>query len=72
MLRFLLAVMLIAVLLKIGQDNAYIGFGAWLFLALAFMIYTTNSVDCEDIEYERKMLRTSKGRRQYYRMINSQ
>lgn len=71
MLRFILAVLLIAVLLKITQDNAYVGFGVYLFLSVAFMIYTINDVDCEEIEFERKMLRSPATRKRYYYMLNT-
>ena len=72
MLRFILAILLMMVLFKITQDNAYIGFGLWLFMAVTFMTYTINSVDCEDVEFERELLKTPEGRRRYYEIINSQ
>lgn len=72
MLRFILAIMLLAVIFKISQDNPYIGFGIWLFMAVTFMAYTINSVDYEDVKYERELLRTIEGRRKYYHIINSQ
>jgi hypothetical protein len=74
MLRFILAVVLIAVILKATQDNPYIGFGLYLFLIVAFMIHTINTVniiECDDTEFERKMLRTPESRKQYYYMLNS-
>ena len=74
MLRFILAVVLIAVILKATQDNAYIGFGLYLFLIVAFMIHTINTVniiECDDTEFERKMLKTPESRKQYYYMLNS-
>ena len=71
-LRFILAVLLCMVIFKIGQDNPQLSFGLWLFIALSFMFYTINSVDCEQIEIERELLKTPQGRRQYYRIINSQ
>lgn len=72
MLRFILAIIMIIVLLKITEDNAYIGFGLWLFLAVTFMIYTINNIDCKDVNFERKMLSTADGRRKYYKLINAQ
>jgi hypothetical protein len=63
--------MLIAVLLKITQENAYIGFGLYLLLSVSFMIYTINIVDCEELEFQRKMLKTPKSRKKYYYMLNS-
>ena len=72
MLRFILAVLIIAVMLRVTQDNPYVGFGLWFFLMLAFMIYTINSVDCEDVELEREILMSPEKRRQYYYMINAQ
>ena len=71
MLRFILAVLLIAVLLKITQDNAYVGFGIYLLLSVSFMIYTINDVDCDEIEFERKMLRSPSTRKKYYYMLNT-
>lgn len=75
MLRFILAVVLIAVLLKVTQDNAYLGFGLYLFLAVVFMIYTINTVnmlDCDkSTDLERKILRSPIERKKYYYMINS-
>lgn len=76
MLRFILAVVLIAVLLKVTQENAYIGFGIYLFLSVVFMIYTVNTVnmtDCDEkIDLERKMLRSPSSRKKYFNMLNSQ
>jgi hypothetical protein len=75
MLRFILAVVLMAVLLKVTQENAYIGFGIYLFLAVAFMIYTINTVntlDCDETtKIEREMLRSPSSRRKFYYMLNS-
>jgi hypothetical protein len=50
MLRFILILLIIASLLKIAQENAYISFGIYLLIYVTFMIYTINSVDCEDID----------------------
>jgi hypothetical protein len=41
--------MIIAVLLKIAQDNAYIGFGLYLLMYVSFMIYTMNMIDCDEL-----------------------
>jgi hypothetical protein len=54
MLRFILILLIIASLLKIAQENAYISFGIYLLIYVTFMIYTINSVDCEDIDYKNK------------------
>ena len=73
MLRFILIVVLIAVLLKVTQDNAYVGFGIYLFLTVSFMIYTINTVnatDCdENTDFERKKLRTPYSRQNHYHML---
>lgn len=71
MIPFLLLIMIICIIFKIGQDNVYIGFGLWLTIVLFFVTYTLNSVDKEDIEYERKMLKTREGRKKLYYLINS-
>lgn len=62
MLRFILAIMIIGVLLKVARINPYVGFGLWLFLSLSFMIYTNNQVDRSDIINERNLLKTHDGR----------
>ncbi len=72
MLRFIVAVLTLMILLKISRDNAYIGFAILLFLILAFMTYTIDSVDEDDIRSERELLKTPEGRRKYYEIINSQ
>ena len=71
MLRFILAVLILAALLKLAHQNPYVGFGIWLFLSVSFMIHTTNAINCDDIKYERKMLRTPENRRQYYDAISN-
>lgn len=81
MLRFILAIAILGVLLKVARDNPYVGFGLWLFLAISFIIYTNNIVDHSDIKDERDLLKTFEGRRQccainlpslnYYSAINS-
>lgn len=72
MLRFILAVLFVAVLLKIGQDDPQTSFLICLTLSLFFVVYTNLKIDKDDIEFERKMLRTPESRRRYYRYINSQ
>jgi len=59
------------VLLRVGQENPYVGFSLYLFLAVSFVLYANNAVECEDIEFERNMLKTPEGRRRYYKLINS-
>ena len=71
MLRFVLAIVIMAVLLKLTHENPYVGFGIWLFLSVFFMIHTMNTVNCKDNEFEKRMLRTAENRRRYYEMINS-
>ena len=71
MLRFIFLVMLIIVILKVGQDNPYIGFAIYLFLSTSFVIYTNNRVKYDDLEFKNKMLKTKEGRKKYYEIINS-
>jgi hypothetical protein len=71
MLRFILAIMMIGVLLKVARDNPYVGFGLWLFFALSFMIYTNNIVDRSEIKNERDLLKTFDGRKQCCDSLNS-
>lgn len=71
MLRFVLAIILIAVFIRISQKNVYIGFALYSSIILIFILYTINSVDHEEIELEREMLRTPYNRRRYYTIINS-
>jgi hypothetical protein len=70
MLRFILAVVLIAVLLNITRSNPYVGFGLYLVLATAFMIYAINTVDCEEIEERRRLLEDPRTAGKYYYTIN--
>jgi hypothetical protein len=70
-LRFILLIMIMIVLLRVGQDNPYIGFSLYLFLSVSFVLYTNNVVECEDLKFEREMLKTPEGRRRYYELINS-
>jgi hypothetical protein len=72
MIRFILAIMILVVLLKVTQDNPYVGFGIWMVLAVSFLVYTVNMIDCDDVEYEQHMLKTKEGRRKYYYLINAQ
>jgi hypothetical protein len=72
MLRFILIIMIMIVILKVGQDNPYIGFSIYLFLATSFVLYSNNIVVYKDIEFEREMLKTPEGRLRYYQIINSQ
>jgi len=75
MLRFILIVLIIAVLLKVTQENAYIGFGLYLFLFVSFMIYTIDIVnatdDCDNVHIERKLLRSPASRKKFYYMLNA-
>jgi hypothetical protein len=63
--------MILSVILKVSQENAYIGFSIYLFLAVTFVTYINNNVECSDLKFERDMLRTPEGRKQYYHIINS-
>lgn len=71
-LRFILIIMIMVVLLRVGQENPYVGFGLYLFLAVSFVLYSNNAAEYDDLQFERKMLRTPEGRRKYYQIINSQ
>jgi hypothetical protein len=59
------------VLLRVGQENPYVGFGLYLFITVSFVMYTNNMAECEDLKFERNMLKTPEGRRRYYELINS-
>ena len=72
MLYFILILMLIIVLFRVGQENPYVGFSLYLFLATSFVMYTNNMAECDDLRFERNMLKTPEGRRKYYHIINSQ
>ena len=72
MLRFILAVMVMAVIFKVSQDNVYIGFSVLATLALMFIVHTNNIVDYDDVQFERDMLKTPEGRQRYYDIIYSQ
>jgi hypothetical protein len=70
MLRFILAVILIAVLLKVTQMDPYVGFGLYMILATSFMIYALNAVDCDEIESRDELLKDPRNRGKYYYSIN--
>ena len=72
MLRFITAVLILIVLLRISRYNVYLGPIIYLFFSISFIIYAINTVDSDDIKYRRKMLSTPEGRKTYYMMINSQ
>ena len=62
MIKFILSVILIAILLKIAQKNAYISFGIYLFTAICFFVYTINIVDTEEVVIKKK---------RFYNIVNS-
>lgn len=70
MLRFILIVVLIAVLLKITQSDPYVGFGLYMVLATAYMIYAINMVDCDEIEERKKLVNDPSTASKYYHSIN--
>lgn len=72
MLRFILAIILIVIIFKISQENVYVSFSICVALALMFMFHTNNIIEHDDIQFERDMLKTSKGRQKYYNIIYSQ
>ena len=71
MLRFILIIMILIVLFRVGQENPYVGFGLYMFIAVSFVLYSNNMVESEELEFEREMLKTPEGRRTYYELINS-
>jgi len=71
MLRFILALLIILVLLKVSQSNPQMGFGLYFLLALSFTIYTIDIVDRDDVEHERNVLRSTKRRQLFFQTINS-
>ena len=71
MLRFILILLIILVLFKVSQTNPQMGFGIYLLLAIGFTIYTIDTVDKEDVEHERNLLRSTKQRRLFFQTINS-
>lgn len=71
MLRFILCMLLVAVLLKITQTDPYVGFGLYLTLGVSFMVYSLNRVDCEDLEERNRLLKNPDTARYYYQVINS-
>lgn len=72
MLRFILILMIMVVLLSVGQDNPYVAFSLYLFMVVSFVIYTNNIAECEDLEFERELLKTPEGRQKYYLILNAQ
>ena len=71
MLRFILAVLLIGALLKISQDNAYMGFGIYLFLFIVFMIYTIDTIDSDALDFQKNMSNSPKKSKIYYYALNT-
>ncbi|VBB18856.1 hypothetical protein YASMINEVIRUS_1388 [Yasminevirus sp. GU-2018] len=47
MLRFILMVMLLLVILKVSQEDPYLGFGIYLTLSVGFMLFTVNEIECD-------------------------
>lgn len=72
MLRFVLAILIIAVVLKVSQDDPYIGFGIWAMLTIAFFVYALNRVDQDDLDFEKRMNRTPKNRKKLFYLLNAQ
>jgi hypothetical protein len=72
MLRFILIVMLLIVIVKVSQDNPYIGFGMYFALSAGFMIYTLNIVDKDEIELRIKKSKIRGRSHDKYDIINSQ
>jgi hypothetical protein len=62
MLRFILACVCIVFMLHITHENAYIGFGIWMYLYLSFMIHASDMVDYDEIQHERMLLRDPESR----------
>ena len=72
MLTFILIIIIIAILLKVTQNNPYIGLGMWIFLATVLLIHVFNDINRVNIEDERKLLKTHTGRRIYYNAITEE
>ncbi len=70
MFTFILIILIIVLLLKVTQNDPYIGLGMWLFLAAVVLIHIFSDINRTKIEDERKLLKTCKGRRLYYHSIN--
>jgi hypothetical protein len=70
MLRFILAVMILIVMFKITQDNAYVGFGLILTGMIGFITMTNWEVDSnpQTSELDEEIDRNPT----YYQIINSQ
>ena len=71
MLRFILILSLIAVLLKIGKDNPYIGFSIYLFAVFCFIVYTINIVNEDEKKIKTNIDKTLNERKKYYGGMNS-
>ena len=65
MLRFVLAILIIAVVLKVSQDDPYIGFGIWTLLTIAFFVYALNRVDQDDLDFKKRMKYAPKNRKKW-------
>lgn len=71
MLRFILMVVLLAVIFKVSQNNPYLGFGIYFGLSVTFMIYSLNSVACDkNLSTINKQMRKIKRKRHAY-IVNS-
>ena len=71
MLRFILILISIAVILKIGKNNPYIGFTIYLFSILCFIIYTINIVNKDEKKIKTNIEETLNKRKIYYDKMNS-
>jgi hypothetical protein len=77
MLRFVLVVLILLVILKISQDDPYMGFTVYLSLYVLLMIYMMDRVDCDENEIKKSYRDSLRDGRnfddyRYYRFINSQ
>lgn len=72
MLRFIFIIMILVVIMKISQDNPYVGFGMYFFLSVGFMYYTINIVDRDEEELRAKRRKSAAIYDNYYYTINSQ
>jgi len=71
MLRFILIVMIMVVLLRIGQDDPYTAFGLYLLMSVSFVYYANNYVDTEVKDGRLNVAKLEANRIAYYRKINS-
>ena len=69
MLRFIVAVAMIVIIIKLAEDNPQVASGIILALYLGFVLYSTNLADKQINDADRKLLKTSDGRKIYYGMI---